>query len=266
MEVAELVKQNIEKRTVSNIRFINSYSLLANYLEDCDEKDSINYNFIDGKPLCSYLKFKFKREVRQTRGIDYLRNTISQVNLKMYSQTILTFDLESGNEFRKQFMLKGWDPDLLEVAVLDETKPIQNIPYFGESANFKSGVIWICAGTPKQDKIAKSLIGKFHGITVGIGGAIDFISNKKKEAPKLIRQAHLEWFYRMLQEPRRLAKRYLIGNCAFLYLVLLDYFSKKRNRINQDLKQIYFSLPYKSKSNYLTKLFQSTFPHNTKWH
>jgi N-acetylglucosaminyldiphosphoundecaprenol N-acetyl-beta-D-mannosaminyltransferase len=57
---------------------------------------------------------------------------------------------------------------------------------------------------------------------MGIGGTLDVIAGEVRRAPRLVQQAGLEWFYRLAQEPRRLAGRYLKTNAVFAGLVLRE--------------------------------------------
>jgi N-acetylglucosaminyldiphosphoundecaprenol N-acetyl-beta-D-mannosaminyltransferase len=63
---------------------------------------------------------------------------------------------------------------------------------------------------------------------MGVGGSFDIIAEKYKRAPKRIQKVGLEWFYRYLQEPRRLWKRYTINNLLFVMLVFRYKFFKKQ--------------------------------------
>jgi len=54
---------------------------------------------------------------------------------------------------------------------------------------------------------------------MGVGGAIDAVAGLTRRAPMWMRRAGLEWFYRMVQEPRRLARRFMVGNAKFLWLL-----------------------------------------------
>ena len=56
---------------------------------------------------------------------------------------------------------------------------------------------------------------------IGVGAAFDVHSGKVKQALRWIQQSGLEWLFRLLQEPRRLSKRYLINNQLFIYKVML---------------------------------------------
>ena len=59
---------------------------------------------------------------------------------------------------------------------------------------------------------------------MGVGGSFDVISGDIKRAPVFMQKIGLEWFYRFLQEPRRMWKRYLIGNIKFIFLVMKNKF------------------------------------------
>lgn len=62
---------------------------------------------------------------------------------------------------------------------------------------------------------------------MGVGGSFDVISGKTKRAPLWVQKFGFEWFYRVLQEPRRLWKRYFLTNSAFIYLVMKEKFNPK---------------------------------------
>lgn len=61
---------------------------------------------------------------------------------------------------------------------------------------------------------------------MGVGGSFDVVSGLTKRAPKWMQDAGLEWFYRFLQEPKRMWKRYLVGNSKFIWMVLKEKLKK----------------------------------------
>ncbi|MBC2306056.1 WecB/TagA/CpsF family glycosyltransferase [Listeria booriae] len=65
-------------------------------------------------------------------------------------------------------------------------------------------------------------------VSIGVGGSFDVIAGELKRAPKWMQRLNLEWFYRMIQEPKRLGKRYIIGNAVFIKHVLQAKFARKR--------------------------------------
>ena len=59
---------------------------------------------------------------------------------------------------------------------------------------------------------------------MGVGGSFDVVAGKVKRAPRWMQKSGLEWFYRLVQEPNRMWKRYLVGNSKFILLVLRERF------------------------------------------
>lgn len=57
-------------------------------------------------------------------------------------------------------------------------------------------------------------------LQIGVGGAFDVLSGRLRRAPKLMQQSGLEWLFRLLQEPRRLAGRYIVSNAKFASMLL----------------------------------------------
>jgi len=66
--------------------------------------------------------------------------------------------------------------------------------------------------------------------SLGVGGYFDIVSGLIRRAPKRLQKMGLEWFYRLIQEPRRMWRRYLIGNLEFISLVLKEKFFKRKYR------------------------------------
>jgi N-acetylglucosaminyldiphosphoundecaprenol N-acetyl-beta-D-mannosaminyltransferase len=77
-------------------------------------------------------------------------------------------------------------------------------------------IIWVGLGCPKQEAWLRSHKDRIHAVMVGIGAAFDFHAGVVKRAPPWMQRHGLEWCYRILQDPRRLAKRYLVSNTIFI--------------------------------------------------
>jgi len=63
---------------------------------------------------------------------------------------------------------------------------------------------------------------------LGVGGSFDHLSGLRRRAPVWMQRAGLEWLHRLAREPRRLWRRYLIGNTLFVWLVVRQLLSRKR--------------------------------------
>jgi exopolysaccharide biosynthesis WecB/TagA/CpsF family protein len=80
---------------------------------------------------------------------------------------------------------------------------------------------FLAVGSPQQEIIAQKLKerGVARGLALCVGASVDFLTGIEKRAPSWMQQAGLEWLFRLLQNPRRLAKRYLVrGPMIFLLL------------------------------------------------
>jgi N-acetylglucosaminyldiphosphoundecaprenol N-acetyl-beta-D-mannosaminyltransferase len=77
-------------------------------------------------------------------------------------------------------------------------------------------LVWVGLGTPRQDLFVDRFRDRLGATLVAIGAAFDFIAGSKRQAPPWMREHGLEWAFRLACEPRRLWRRYLIGNAVFL--------------------------------------------------
>jgi exopolysaccharide biosynthesis WecB/TagA/CpsF family protein len=79
-------------------------------------------------------------------------------------------------------------------------------------------ILLVAMGNPLQERFIASRISARHArIAFGVGALFDFLSGGATRAPALIRSLRLEWLFRLVQEPRRLFRRYVIGNPLFLW-------------------------------------------------
>ena len=95
--------------------------------------------------------------------------------------------------------------------------------------NSGANLVWVALGTPKQDLLAQLLAERLGVTVVAVGAAFDFVAGSAPEAPPVFQQTGTEWLFRLFSEPRRLWRRYLIGNVQFIYLVVKhDLFRRAR--------------------------------------
>ncbi len=93
----------------------------------------------------------------------------------------------------------------------DEDKLIARINASG------ADVVLVAMGVPKQDLFLARISARLQApLTLGVGALFDFLANRVSRAPSWLRAAGLEWTWRLAQEPRRLARRYLLGNPEFI--------------------------------------------------
>lgn len=80
-----------------------------------------------------------------------------------------------------------------------------------------SDFLWVGLGAPKQEKWMAAHKGKVNGLMIGVGAAFDYYAGNIKRAPKWMQKTNLEWFYRLIQDPKRLCKRYFVTNSKFIW-------------------------------------------------
>jgi len=99
-----------------------------------------------------------------------------------------------------------------------DEEAIMHIKLINESG---ADILFVGLGCPKQEKWVAEKLGKINMPMLAVGAAFDFIAGSKKTAPNLMRVLSLEWLFRLVSEPRRLWKRYLILNPRFIGLIVL---------------------------------------------
>lgn len=87
--------------------------------------------------------------------------------------------------------------------------------------NSGADILFVAITSPKKEIFLNTYSKKMNlAFTMGVGGSFDVVAGVTKRAPLWMQKSGLEWFYRFLQEPSRMWKRYLVGNAKFIYLVL----------------------------------------------
>lgn len=90
-------------------------------------------------------------------------------------------------------------------------------------------IVWIGLSTPKQERFMAAWVGRLHvPLLVGVGAAFDFHTGRLKDSPRWIKRSGLQWLHRMLQDPRRLAPRYLRTHPAFVWNIALQLAGLRR--------------------------------------
>ncbi|MDZ5759573.1 WecB/TagA/CpsF family glycosyltransferase [Carnobacterium maltaromaticum] len=94
----------------------------------------------------------------------------------------------------------------------------------------KADILFVAFSSPKKEYWIHQYLSELNiPFVMGVGGSFDVLAGKTKRAPKIWQKFGMEWVYRFMQEPKRMAHRYLIGNSVFLLHVCREKFiSKKR--------------------------------------
>jgi N-acetylglucosaminyldiphosphoundecaprenol N-acetyl-beta-D-mannosaminyltransferase len=102
-----------------------------------------------------------------------------------------------------------------------ETLPVEGI--MEELERTKPHILWVGLGAPKQELwMAKSSKTLPVPMMIGVGAGLDYLAEAKPAAPTFLRHVGLEWAFRLVAEPRRLWRRYLVGNASFAWLLVRE--------------------------------------------
>ena len=85
----------------------------------------------------------------------------------------------------------------------------------------KPDFVWVGLGAPKQEKWMAAHQGKIDGLMLGVGAGFDYYAENIKRAPSWMQKHNLEWVYRLVQDPKRLFKRYWSTNTKFIWNAMI---------------------------------------------
>lgn len=212
--------QDLEVSRGSSIHLIAASTIVsANndpLLMKCLEANSI---ICDSKPLHFFLKLSGITH-SYIRGADFLRLMLCHENSKKHLFIVSSEQL--AESLRVKFSRDANPKRQIDFLIPSHSNNLQFLlNEIVDNRNLEDyDYVWIGLGSPKQDFLSSFLANQNRSIFIGIGAALQFVAEKNSEAPKMIRDLGLEWFFRLMREPRRLWRRYLIGNWIFILIVL----------------------------------------------
>lgn len=173
----------------------------------------------DGKPLSAYSRKHGFPEAERVTGPDLMLELFSRDNgLKHYFYGSTEETLSALQE-----ALKTNYPDLSIVGMvsppfkkLTREEDEEQVRRINESG---ADIIWVGLGAPKQENWMYHHRGKVCGVMIGVGAGFDYHAGNIKRAPVWMQKCSLEWLYRLMQDPKRLFRRYLVTNTRYLWLI-----------------------------------------------
>ena len=196
-----------------SIAFINAHALNMCYKNPDFRDNLINCDYVlrDGIGIKILFKMLGKNPGLNLNGTDLIPHILTLSTGK----TISLYGTET-----KYLEIASNEITSIGVKVVDINDGFQPDDTYIQSANkFNADIILLAMGMPKQERVAKRLSEVLETNTIILcGGAVlDFMAGKVTRAPEFLRKFGLEWLYRLVLEPRRLFKRYLIGNVVMLW-------------------------------------------------
>lgn len=107
-----------------------------------------------------------------------------------------------------------------------------------EIGHLSVDILFVAVPSPmKEDFIYGQRERMAVGVCVGVGGSFDVVAGETKRAPELVQRLGMEWAFRLALEPKRMFKRYAVGNTKFLWYLVKDRAAKGRNSTEPAVQQ-----------------------------
>lgn len=221
------------ERTPSYSCFVNGHMSIEAYwdVEFSNHVNNASLVLSDGKPIA--FSYKLLHGIRQERiaGMDFMPAVIEVsanegLSLFLFGSTdqVLNKLSEKIAESHSNLIIAGKISPPFREFTEDEA-----LHYIKEINDSRANVVLVGMGCPKQETWMAKNSQLINATLLGVGGAFSVYAGLVKRAPKWMQRFSLEWLYRLLQEPERMWKRYLITNTLFIYLIAKQLMQRDRN-------------------------------------
>lgn len=221
-EVIDEVVRRAKVRQPTAVHFTNAYTIA---LADVDSGFAelfaapLALNLTDGMPVAWIGRRAYSLTAQQwprVYGPDVMEAVLARVGgLRHYllggdAATLHGLEAAIERRFPRARVVGAESPPFR--ALTDDERVAQDARIRDSGAH----IVWVGLGTPKQDWEAQRLAATLPVVAMAVGAAFDFLAGTKAQAPVWMQRSGTEWAYRLVREPRRLARRYLWGNPRFL--------------------------------------------------
>ncbi|MCE7059700.1 WecB/TagA/CpsF family glycosyltransferase [Dyadobacter sp. CY343] len=224
----------VNKQQSSYICVANVHMLVEAY-QDRDFATIVNSADLcapDGMPLAWGMRLLYGERQERVCGMDLLPDLLATLE----NLGIPVFFYGGSNEMliKNQAFLHKKYPNLSIAGMV--SPPFRQLSS-DEEADYEEMIntsgakfLVVALGCPKQEKWMAKMKGRIQMPMIGIGGALPVMIGLQKRAPDWMQKASLEWLFRLMQEPRRLMKRYFVTNALFIFLFFRALVSGKAYR------------------------------------
>lgn len=223
-EALDWVCNKLDELKGSYITFANTHAIVMASGEKryCKVQNEAAVVFADGAPVADYQRSHGCPGASRVAGPDFMEEIFKRSLKEGYrhyfygSSKATLFKLESSlkERFPGIEIVGMYSPPFEKDLKKDYREDIERI----NAA--RPDFIWVGLGAPKQELWMYRQKGKVCGLMLGVGAGFDFHAGVVKRAPVWMQRCKMEWFYRFLQEPGRLGKRYLRTNLKFISLCI----------------------------------------------
>ena len=213
--------------TVNNVHSVVEGALNTEYGK------IINDGFMalpDGQPLSLIARWKGDKNMERVFGPSLLEKVIDWSQNSKSSHYFFGSTQETLDLIKKKIEINYPHANIsgYKSPPFRELTPEENQSYINQMNEVRADIIWVGLGAPKQEIwMANNYAMLDRGIMIGIGAGFDYLAGQTKHAPNWMKYFALEWLFRLIQEPKRLWKRYFITIPIFIALNFMEII--KRN-------------------------------------
>lgn len=191
----------------------------------------------DGMPVVWLGKMSGYKNISRVYGPELMQNICGISAKKGYKHYFYGSSYDTLNKLEEKLSRKypgliisgSFSPPFRQLTEEEDNAIVEEIN------RSNADIIWVGLGSPKQDLWMHEHRGRINApILIGVGAAFDFLAGTKPQAPRWMRDNGFEWLFRLVTEPKRLWRRYLVDCPLFIYYLLLDTISKFFSRIKTD--------------------------------
>lgn len=178
----------------------------------------------DGAPLSSYSRRRGYKQAQRVTGPDLMLELFAVSREKGYRHYFYGATEETLQSMRKVIErdYPGMEIAGMYAPPFRTLTPQEDAEIIEKINNSRPDFIWIGLGAPKQEEWMYQHMGQLQGVLIGVGAGFDYLAGYIKRAPHWMQKMSLEWLYRLLQDPRRLWRRYFTSNVKFICLTRMD--------------------------------------------
>lgn len=221
---------------------------LVNMQKDEQLRESVvNCDIInaDGQSVVWASKFLGNPLTERVAGIDLMTSLVELAHQKKYKIFLLGAEEEVVRAVADIYREK-YGAEIIAGYRNGYYKKEDEAEIAGQIAASGAQMLFVAITSPKKEIFLNEYKDVIRvPFIMGVGGSFDVISGKTKRAPVWMQKSGLEWLYRVSREPGRLWKRYLMTNCAFVYLIMKERFTLK-NRIGSKIPKLVRAKQYRS--------------------
>lgn len=231
-DVIEYLVSQLEQLRGKYVCLTNVHTTVMSH-DDADYCKVQNEAFLalpDGRPLALIERLRGFSQADQTAGPDLMpamwkATESTEITHYFYGSSPETIAALEKN-LRKTYpnlKIAGLEsPPFRSLSEEEDQEVINRINVSG------ADILWVGLGAPKQERWMYDHRDKIHALMFGVGAGFDFHAGTVKRAPKWMREHYLEWLYRLMQDPKRLWKRYVVTNTKFIFLSVADAFQWRK--------------------------------------